>query len=647
MVSIRKAKLQSVFGFLSIVLIQFILIENLCAQNKKPKFTEIKISGYFRNYMTFRNMQQNYITGGPFTPKTIMVNGIYKDAPGNGMITGYREPLMLINMAGKPSANTSFEVDFLFDNQMTGQILNDNFDIRVNPHPINGDPNSGAMTMPRRIQSARWLNLGGTASTKFGHFDMKAGGVLFVNMTSSTLWNYEYRDDMFERFPWEWQTVSFKRYTGYYNDKNIARDSRWGNAALQGVSLKATQLPLRFGFMFAYGKTNSTGGFQSFLNNNNQDMTAFQLNKKMSTHTLSGNFYQSRVLINPSSYERNHTNIAQEQILTGELKLNFKGLSLNSELGAGSLSNPIDSIRRWTPLVNIKATIGEGISPIPINAHFYHIGADVVNLNSAILNSSNRNVQPQFGLEPLYNNTIFEGAVTEFGQLTNNRQGINLSTGVDVKESLKFMLALSSQQELENKFNIITYQHRLNGFTRSQFDYYRNGTGPYGRQMNAWRRSWEKLTISDTTIDYKKGFNLIDFSAKAQTNLFGRPIIFSNFINYNSVQDNIAPLALFSSKAFLRNLYEEFMIFYSIHNKWTIISVVGMERSIGNNRTDLALNGKPVDQTGYGYGFGFDIDLSSSAGLYIRQKWYSFTDKNFVDDRFKGYDTNVELKIFF
>src|SRR4051812_45668084 len=145
--------------------------------------------------------------------------------------------------------------------------------------------------------------------------------------------------------------------------------------------------------------------------------------------------------------------------------------------------------------------------------------------------------------------------------MTNNRQAVNHSGGLDVG-NLKFMLALSSQQEVENRFNLITFQHRLNGINRSQFIFYRNQVGPYGRQMNQWRRSWEKITITDTLTNYKKGFNLIDFSTKYKTRLFDRELIISNYINYNSVQDKFAPLALFSNKAFLRSFYEEFMVFY-------------------------------------------------------------------------------------
>lgn len=624
------------------------------AQTKKPKFTELKISGYFRNYITFRNMQENYYSPDPMNPigpianKTLMVNGLYKDLNNSLQANGYREPLMMIVFSGKPSANTSLDVDFLLDNQMTGQIFNtSNASSLSNPHPISADTGAGDLDVPRRIQAARWLNLGGSALTKIGQFEFKAGGVLNLNITPATLNFYQYRDDMFERYPWEWQTNSFKRYLAFYNDRNVVRDPRLGSSSIQGFTLKGTQMPFRTGFMLIYGKANNTNMYQSFLTNNNQDILAAQVSKKLSTHSISFNYYQSRQIINPNYFDKSPHNVSSEDIATSELNINLKGLAFSLEGGAGSIANPVDSLRKWDPLIIAKASSSKEIFPIPIVLQYYYIGANVVNPNSAILNSSNRNVQAQFGNDLIYNNTIFEGAVGEFGQLVNNRQGINISGSADVTESLRMSLSLSSQQELENRFNTITYQHRLNGFNRSQFVYYRNGVGPYGRQMNTWRRSWEKIGITDSITNYKKGFNLVDLSVKLKTRLFNREIIFSNFVNYNSVQDKMAPLALFTSKAFLRYFYEEFLIFCNVHNKISLVGMTGLERVVGNDRTSLATNGKPIDQTGYGYGFGVDYDVSPTAGIYFRQRWYSFSDKNFVLDQFKGYDTTVELKIFF
>ncbi len=350
--------------------------------------------------------------------------------------------------------------------------------------------------------------------------------------------------------------------------------------------------------------------------------------------------------INAVIFDNSYKNNVHVNILNSELKFNFKGLTINTESGGGSIQNPIDSVRHWNPVTSVKFDFNRKWLPIPIQLQYFYVGPNIVNLNSSVLNSSNREIQPQFNQQMQYNITTLEGAVTEYGQLTNNRQGINLSTGIDSKKFV-FGLALSSSQEIENKFNIISYQHRLNGFNRSQFLFYRNNVGPYGRQLNTWRRNYEKLTVTDSSHSYKKSYNLIDFSVKYKTSLFNREIIFSNYVNYNSVQDQFSALAYFSDKAYLRALYEEFMTFYALGKNLSVVGLLGLERSWGNVHTNLAPNGKPIDQTGHGYGIGLDIDITARAGLYLRQRWYNFNDKNFTLDKFRGYDTNVEFKVFF
>ena len=61
---------------------------------------------------------------------------------------------------------------------------------------------------------------------------------------------------------------------------------------------------------------------------------------------------------------------------------------------------------------------------------------------------------------------------------------------------------------------------------------------------------------------------------------------------------------------------------------------------------DLISN-RPRNQEGWGLGLGFDYDLSKHAALFMRRRWYSFKDKSFTRDEFKGTETTLELKIAF
>jgi hypothetical protein len=58
-------------------------------------------------------------------------------------------------------------------------------------------------------------------------------------------------------------------------------------------------------------------------------------------------------------------------------------------------------------------------------------------------------------------------------------------------------------------------------------------------------------------------------------------------------------------------------------------------------------NGKPMDQVGYGVGVGVDYNITDKCGLYIRERWFSHEDRSFIMDKFTGYETSIEFKIFF
>ena len=42
-----------------------------------------------------------------------------------------------------------------------------------------------------------------------------------------------------------------------------------------------------------------------------------------------------------------------------------------------------------------------------------------------------------------------------------------------------------------------------------------------------------------------------------------------------------------------------------------------------------------------------DIQMSKNVGLYIRQRWMKYEDTSFTKDKYKGWETTVELKAFF
>ena len=135
----------------------------------------------------------------------------------------------------------------------------------------------------------------------------------------------------------------------------------------------------------------------------------------------------------------------------------------------------------------------------------------------------------------------------------------------------------------------------------------------------------------------------------------------------NSVSDKLNPGHLFSKGAFVRQYFEEFMAFYHIHPKLTLVGLVNYEQMYGNERTEMAdadgelilgggedknlpmfrQDGKAISQFGAGYGAGFDWDFASRASISFRYRWYSHEDKNFTKDKFAGQEMTTEFKLFF
>ncbi len=341
----------------------------------------------------------------------------------------------------------------------------------------------------------------------------------------------------------------------------------------------------------------------------------------------------------------------------------------------------------WSETMFFELSTKKELTYLPIKISYYRIGRYVVNNSSSVANTSVENAKANPGVSDRFYTNYYDGMVTDVGQLANNRQGINLFTNKDFGK-LKARLGLNIAQELVNLVgdlrnggrgrsmnvtdsnalvpftNSITFEHRLNSVTRSRFGFYERFTGPYGRTHSIFRHAYDNIVITDSVVNYKKSFSTMQLDLKYKLKLFGKELILNNYMNYSSVQENWSPIPVFSDKAFLRYFYEEFMAFYAIHSKLTLVGFFGMERAVGNNRTELAdangnlitdakgrpvadPKGKGIDQTGYGYGLGIDYNFHSSASINIRQRWFDHKDKNFTRDRFSGNEMTIEFKVFF
>lgn len=673
-------------------------------ESKYKRWTKLKYSGYIRSFNQFRHMPDGYRYASTPEQDLITVNGL--DIRNGGTVfTGYQEPLFLLRLEGSPTSKTSFKIEYLFDNQMFGL-----FD--ENTASLGAGPSSSAQ---RRTMVYRIFEFTGKANTKYGSYKLTAGGgVIWKRLSPFTYWNYEFRDDMFERYPWEPEGNPWSRYNRFYGDQNISRDARWGNTGTQGFVLEGLGLPLGLNFTLIYGKTDNSGGFQTYLSRTPKNVIAGNVSKNVGRHQIGINYFNqfgftdskahnmfydadsatsvltTEKIGNNNDYLLTSMFKVRQQIVTADARMNFDGLKIYTELGIGRYQDSLirefsghnDSLNSvlenqvgleksgkyfvnglnydWGHAFNIQLEFDRSLTKIPFSLQFFSISKSVVNVNSAVMNAANDHALSDLSNVGGPNDiTTLKAGVTELAnsQMANNRWGLRLKHE-DSYGKLKVIAAIDMQQEHENIFNSVTYLHQLNAFTRSRFGYFQNGIGPYDRVINIFRRSYENLPITDSVADYKKGYNSLLLSLKYKFLILNRELVLSSFSNYSSVQDKFSAIPEFSDDAFVRTFYQEFLTFFAVHPRLTLIGFLGFERNLGNDRTilyDQELEtlttdksaGKPIDQYGTGYGVGFDYDLSGRAGLYVRQRWFDYEDRNQVLDKFKGYETTVELKIFF
>lgn len=685
-------------------------------KNTYKRWTKLKYSGYIRSYNQFRHL--------PFAPgydkvteeNLFTINGLDIRAQG-GTFTGYQEPLFLLRLEGAITSKSFFKAEYLFDHQMLGTFNND----------LTTTGNGPSSTSNRRAMVYRVLEFTAGANTSIGSFKLMAGGgVMWYRLSPFTYWNFEYRDDMFERYPWEPEGSSWGRYNRFYSDQNISRDSRWGNTGTQGFILEGNGLPLGFNFAAIYGKTDNSGGFQTYLARTPKNVAAGKIEKSLGKHKLGINYFNQFGFTDGSAhpvyYDQDSASLGisgtptgtrndylatsmlktRQQIVTADGRINLKNIKIYTELGMGRYQDSLinadlhreedmgliqtiieDSIGlqksgnyyvgglnyNWGHAFNLQVEFDKALTRVPFGLQVYSISKSVVNVNSAVLNSANPHALNDLRNVGTANDiTTIEGAITDVQnqQMTNNRWGFRLKHEESYRK-LKLMVGINWEQEHENLFNVVSFHHQLNSFTRSRFGYFQRFIGPYYRVINLFRRSFEQIPITDTVVDYKKGYNGIALGLKYKFNVLNRDLIISSYSNYNSVTPGFSLIPKFSDEAFLRVFYQEFMAFYAVHPQLTLIGTLGFERNVANMRTALVddstgnyiLNenetdyayrpegGKAMNQYGTGYGLGFDYDIKGRAGIFFRHRWFFHEDRNQFKDKFYGQETTLELKIFF
>ena len=300
---------------------------------------------------------------------------------------------------------------------------------------------------------------------------------------------------------------------------------------------------------------------------------------------------------------------------------------------------------------------------LPLNMRFFQINKSFTSNVAQFSNTSN--VEVTTGYQP--QNTVvlvpFGGNISGVGDLANNRRGFAFNTEAKVWK-LKFLGGIQMESELEktNNKDVVTYGHRINGLTWSRLPGifpYAPGMGPNARVKTFYRGAYETVGIYDNPTDstalYKKHYSSLDFQIKFKTKLFNKDVYFYNLNSVSSVQNKFSPIPVFGEKAYITARYHEGEVYYHIMRDLVISLYGGLEYVKGNKYTDTTtvltgvdgIQGKARDQIGKALGVGVDFSISSNTSIYLRQRWFSFSDRYFQDEDFIGNEATIELKIFF
>ncbi|MBX9852096.1 MAG: hypothetical protein K2X86_10090 [Cytophagaceae bacterium] len=577
---------------------------------------KIKVSGTVQFMAFYRSMNQ-YYPDLATSPRNLSFIA-YPSATSTGNSTG--PPLMELEIEGRPMPGSVFKVGYSTRQFYTGQL---------------GDTSRNAFI--REL-----LKFEAVKYTDFGTFKLVAGGgANWLNISPMTLSNKNFRVDPFDKLPWDWYNNSNKKYLNYHKNPGIRTDERFLGAPVQGFSLDGTGLPGGFGFLVFYGRSNRSVLGTDINLNIPANLFVTRVDKSIRQHKVGLNYYSHL-----SNTDNVHGREDRRMIVSTDLRLRLSRFRIFTELGGGKIINPSKN-SSWDPAVDFRMEVDKSITKIPVYLQYYQIGLNVVSQESAVMQSNT--LTPSGGYQRSWttDNNLDLNVLQETGMLANNRRGGSLKME-EKFGPFKVEIGTSASQELQNVNNIITVQHRAFSFTRSRFRPFTNNSGPYQRVSNRNRRSYERIAVTDTVVNYKKGFNTLDLTVKYLVKFLNHDLIFANNNFYGSVSDGFSPIPGFDDKPFIRTFYEEFSMFYLLTKKVVLLGSVSTERVMGNTRTVLSPeNNKPMDQTSMGYGVGIDYDFGDRAGLYIRHRWIRQTDKNFMLDKFRGQETQIELKVFF
>jgi hypothetical protein len=614
----------------------------LMPKKEEGGLKNLQVSGYYRFYGTYQRQLDPYLLN-PIINDTALKRNIF-------IGDDSQLPNFLLNVSGKTSDKTSWGFDimmFQFLNGVIGTAYSGQVADSIRPsiqNPLLGTRLGGNLGMNLG------LNLHGNFKTKAGNLAINVGGIQWYAMSDLTMASFKgyNRFMLYERNPWDPMGKNLTaRYDQYFEQGSISQDTRWGNRAFNGALIQGSGFPGRTSFALLAGKTELNGGFSHVPN--------YSFGGKFKKDFGANNF----ISLNSINTRAATDSLAKEYygfyMLTTEFALDLEGFGIRGEVGANNYYSPVNK-DGWGEALQLKLATPSKDMAVQAEVHYYRISSKVVNNNAVYWNTSTReyraneipagSVGSSAVLQP------FSSSMVRLGQMTNNRQGLNLNVQTS-KGKLRFTGGIGFSSELTASANVITYDHPVNQITRSRFWRWNfpTGVGPYGRYSDIYRDVYETVNLSDDSsgvVIHKKHFNMMEGQFKFHTKAMRRDLFLFALLQCNSSSRDWSPVTILNEKAYVRQYISELEFYYAITPGYLINGYYGFERTLANYLTDIDNDThRPRNQKGEGIGCGVDLDFGKNVRLYVRHRWYYFRDKSFELDRFRGRELTVELKAFF
>lgn len=595
---------------------------------KKP-LKNFNIDGSFNGLIYCRNMDKLF-DGKQTQQKLIISNN-----------DGGEQREMRLNFSGRPTTNTYFKTDMYIAPSMRG---------------------FGYNTATDKLGIEIGVNLEGQMNSDHGNLYFKFGGTQFTKLSKLTLWSTENKgESMFERSPWGGFQKAGSNYESYYSQGTISRDFTWGNKFLQGFTADLTNLPVGLEAKVLYAKTPSNGGQTSYLVAIPNISYGGMLRKRKGANYIGVNNFNALTYTNDVNGESIGYNI-----ITTDFSINLlqNDITLAGELGKCKFTESSTLSETWADALDITVMSREKLIKTPITFHYFYIAPKFINLDAGY-NTFLKDASVTYNGEGGDSNA--EGAyMSDIDLINGNRKGGDLRTEFNV-QGLKINFALGISQEAEHLTNVISYGHKINGLMFSRVYQYQRAMGMYSSMNTSYRSYYEVSTIDTTNPNYKNNalnFSVLECNLKYKLNIFDKPLYMFYLTSISSTQDYISAIPVFSDKAYMQVQYHEFEAYYKIFPKTALASYFGLEKMQGNSMmqlgvpTDVALDptkpnelttiyGKPTNVLGKGLGLGIDYEVNEVANLYVRGRWFDYTDKNNTFYTYKGFEGSIELRIYF